>query len=82
VGSDTLEAEIREGFRMMIETIVDEELEAALGVGRSPRVGDIDFVGRLCPSLHKYYWRLTGEPSCRRSAPGSCFVPLDARLSS
>jgi putative transposase len=38
-GLDTIEAEIRERIRGMIETIVDEELEAALGAGRSQRVG-------------------------------------------
>jgi putative transposase len=38
-GPDTIEAEIRERIRGMIETIVDEELGAALGAGRSQRVG-------------------------------------------
>lgn len=38
-GPDTIEAEIRDRIRGMIETIVDEELEAALGAGRSQRVG-------------------------------------------
>src|SRR5215467_399240 len=38
-GPDSIEAEIRERIRGMIETIVDEELEAALGAGRSQRVG-------------------------------------------
>jgi len=38
-GPDTIETEIRERIRGMIETIVDEELEAALGAGRSQRVG-------------------------------------------
>jgi putative transposase len=38
-GPDTIEAEIRERIRGMIETIADEELEAALGAGRSQRVG-------------------------------------------
>jgi putative transposase len=38
-GPDTIEAEIRDRIREMIETIVDEELEAALGAGRSQRVG-------------------------------------------
>jgi putative transposase len=38
-GPDTIEAEIRERIRGMIETIVDEELAAALGAGRSQRVG-------------------------------------------
>ena len=37
-GPDTIEAEIRERIRGMIETIVDEELEAVLGAGRSERV--------------------------------------------
>jgi putative transposase len=37
-GPDTLEAEIRERIRGMIETIVEEELEATLGAGRSQRV--------------------------------------------
>src|SRR5215471_7276831 len=34
-GPDTIEAEIRDRIRGMIETIVDEELEASLGAGRS-----------------------------------------------
>jgi len=38
-GPDTIEAEIRDRIRTMIESIVDEELEAALGAGRSQRVG-------------------------------------------
>jgi len=38
-GPDTIEVEIRDRVRGMIETIVDEELEAALGAGRSERVG-------------------------------------------
>src|SRR5215470_11412289 len=38
-GPDTIEAEIRDRIRGMIETIVDEELQAALGAGRSERVG-------------------------------------------
>jgi transposase-like protein len=38
-GSDTIEAEIRERIRGMIETLVEEELEAVLGAGRSERVG-------------------------------------------
>lgn len=38
-GPDTIEAEIRDRIRGMIETIVDEELEVALGAGRSQRVG-------------------------------------------
>jgi putative transposase len=37
-GPDTIEAEIRDRIRGMIETIVDEELEAALGASRSERV--------------------------------------------
>src|SRR5215469_13914446 len=37
-GPDTIEAEIRDRVRGMIEIIVDEELEAALGAGRSARV--------------------------------------------
>ena len=37
-GPDTIEAEIRDRIRGMIETIVDEELEAVLGAGRSERV--------------------------------------------
>jgi len=32
-GSDTIEAEIRERIRGLIETIVEEELEAVLGAG-------------------------------------------------
>ncbi len=38
-GPDTIEAEIRERVRGMIEAIVEEELESALGAGRSERVG-------------------------------------------
>jgi putative transposase len=38
-GPDTIEAAIRDRIRGMIEMIVDEELEAALGAGRSQRVG-------------------------------------------
>lgn len=37
-GPDTIEAEIRDRIRGMIETIAEEELEAALGAGRSKRV--------------------------------------------
>jgi putative transposase len=40
-GPDTIEAEIRDRIRGMIETIVDEELEVALGAGRSQRVGAV-----------------------------------------
>jgi len=39
VGADTIEVEIRERIRGMIEAIVEEELEATLGAGRSQRVG-------------------------------------------
>ena len=38
-GADTIEAEIRERVRGMIEVIVEEELESTLGAGRSQRVG-------------------------------------------
>jgi putative transposase len=38
-GADTIEAEIRERVRGMIEAIVEEELESALGAGRSQRAG-------------------------------------------
>jgi transposase-like protein len=38
-GPDTIEAEIRERIRGMIEAIVEEELESTLGAGRSQRVG-------------------------------------------
>jgi putative transposase len=38
-GRDTIEAQIRERVRGMIEAIVEEELEATLGAGRSQRVG-------------------------------------------
>jgi putative transposase len=38
-GHDTIESEIRERVRGMIEAIVEEELEATLGAGRSQRVG-------------------------------------------
>ena len=39
-GPDTIEQVIRERVRATIEAIVDEELEAALGAGRSARVGE------------------------------------------
>jgi putative transposase len=39
VGPDTIEQVMRERVRATIETIVEEELEAALGAGRSARVG-------------------------------------------
>ena len=39
-GADTIEAEIRERIRGMIEAVVEEELEAALGAGKSQRVGE------------------------------------------
>jgi hypothetical protein len=38
-GPDTIEAEIRERIRGMIEAIVAEELESVLGASRSQRVG-------------------------------------------
>src|SRR5713226_5828369 len=38
-GPDTIEVEIRGRVRGMIEDIVEEELESALGAGRSQRVG-------------------------------------------
>lgn len=38
-GPDTIEAEIRERVRGMIEIIVEEELESVLGAGKSQRVG-------------------------------------------
>src|ERR1700730_12063917 len=38
-GADLVEGEIRRRIRGMIETIVEEELEAALGAGKSQRVG-------------------------------------------
>lgn len=38
-GPDTIEAEIRERIRGMIEVIVGEELESVLGAGKSQRVG-------------------------------------------
>ncbi len=38
-GPDTIEQVMRERVRATIETIVEEELEAALGAGRSARVG-------------------------------------------
>jgi putative transposase len=38
-GPDTIETEIRERIRGMIEAIVEEELETRLGAGRSQRVG-------------------------------------------
>jgi hypothetical protein len=39
VGPDTIDAEIRERVRGMIEAIAEEELESALGAGKSQRVG-------------------------------------------
>lgn len=39
-GPDTIEAEMRRRVRETIEAIVKEELEAALGAGKSARVGD------------------------------------------
>ena len=39
-GPDTIEAEIRERVRGMIEAIVEEELESTLGAGKSQRVGE------------------------------------------
>ena len=38
-GADTIEAEIRDRVRGMIEVIIEEELESALGAGKSQRVG-------------------------------------------
>jgi hypothetical protein len=38
-GPDTIEVEIRERVRGMIEVIVEEALESRLGAGRSQRVG-------------------------------------------
>jgi transposase-like protein len=38
-GRDTIEAEIRERVRGMIEAVVEEELESALGAGKSQRCG-------------------------------------------
>jgi putative transposase len=40
-GPDTIEAEIRDRIRGMIEAIVEEELEGALGARRSQRVGAV-----------------------------------------
>jgi hypothetical protein len=40
-GPDTVEAEIRERVRGMIEVIVEEELESRLGACRSQRVGAV-----------------------------------------
>ena len=40
-GADTIEMEIRERVRGMIEAIVEEELESALGAGKSQRVGAV-----------------------------------------
>jgi putative transposase len=40
-GPGTIEAEIRDRIRGMIEAIVEEELEGALGAGRSQRVGAV-----------------------------------------
>src|SRR5713101_6465022 len=38
-GTDTIEAEMRERVRGMIEAIVEEELESTLGAGKSQRAG-------------------------------------------
>jgi transposase-like protein len=40
-GKGALEELMRERIRAMIEAIVDEELEAALGAARSERVGPV-----------------------------------------
>src|SRR5215469_3602867 len=40
-GADTIEAEIWQRVRGMIEAVVEEELEATLGAGRSQRVGAV-----------------------------------------
>src|SRR6516162_11538111 len=40
-GPDTIEVEIRERVRGMIEAVVEEELESALGAGKSQRVGAV-----------------------------------------
>src|SRR2546425_11014907 len=40
LGPDTIEQVMRERVRATIEAIVEEELEAALGAGRSARVGE------------------------------------------
>jgi putative transposase len=40
-GADTIEVEIRERVRGLIETIVEEELESTLGAGKSQRVGAV-----------------------------------------
>lgn len=40
-GADTIEAEIRERVRGMIEAIVEEELEATLGASKSQRAGAV-----------------------------------------
>ncbi len=39
MGPDTIEVEIRERVRGMIEAIIEEELESTLGAGRSQRIG-------------------------------------------
>ena len=43
-GKGSLEELMRERIRATIEAIVDEELEAALGAGRSARVGSVLWV--------------------------------------
>lgn len=40
-GADTIEQAMRERVRQTIEMIVEQELEAALGAGRSQRVGEV-----------------------------------------
>ena len=47
-GPDTIEVEIRERVRRMIETIVEAELESVLGAGRSQRVGTNAQAGSWC----------------------------------
>src|SRR6516164_5176232 len=56
-GPDTIEVEIRERVRGMIEAIVEEELEATLGAGKSQRVGAVR-TGQLSTSLGQTTIRL------------------------
>jgi hypothetical protein len=72
-GPDTIEVEIRERVRGMIEVIVEEELESRLGAGRSQRVG----AGRTGyrhgaratahhQSRQDHHYAATGAPERRR----------------
>jgi putative transposase len=60
-GKGTLEEVMRERTRAMIEAIVDEELEAALGAARSQRVGAVR-AGYRCTN-HKLWNLLAKAPA-------------------